>query len=73
MKAFFVAYDCGELYKKSRLKIIKDGYVKSCPKQPAIQIWSLKILEVILYTNGCKNLISKCFDAKFSHQRLVIA
>jgi hypothetical protein len=27
-----LAYDCGELYKKTKLKIIKYGYVKGYPK-----------------------------------------
>jgi hypothetical protein len=46
MKAFFVAYDYGELHKKLELKIMKYGYVKGCPKKPATQIGSLKILGV---------------------------
>jgi hypothetical protein len=32
MKASLVAYDFRELYKKSKLKIVKFGYVKGCPK-----------------------------------------
>jgi hypothetical protein len=32
MKASLVAYDFRELYKKSKLKIVKFGYIKGCPK-----------------------------------------
>jgi hypothetical protein len=32
MKASVVAYDFRELDKKSKLKIVKYGYVKGCPK-----------------------------------------
>jgi hypothetical protein len=32
MKASLVAYDFGELPKKSKMKIVKTGYVKGCPK-----------------------------------------
>jgi hypothetical protein len=32
MKASLVAYDFGELHKKSELKIIKYRYVRGCPK-----------------------------------------
>jgi hypothetical protein len=32
MKASLVAYDFRELYKKSKLKEIKYGYVRGCPK-----------------------------------------
>jgi hypothetical protein len=45
-KASLVAYDFRELHKKSELKIVKSGYVRGCPKQPATQIWSLEILRV---------------------------
>jgi hypothetical protein len=48
MKAFLVAYDVRELQKKLEIKIIKHGYVKGCPKWPAIQIWSLEILGINL-------------------------
>jgi hypothetical protein len=47
MKASLVAYDGRELHKKSKLKIIKHGYVKGCPKRLA-QIGLLKILGVNL-------------------------
>jgi hypothetical protein len=46
MKASFVAYDCRELHKKSKLKTIKIEYIRGCPKWPTIQIWSLEILGV---------------------------
>jgi hypothetical protein len=46
MKTSLVAYDGKELHKKLKLKIVKHGYVKGCPKRPAIQIGSLEILEV---------------------------
>jgi hypothetical protein len=32
MKASLVAYDFRELYKKPKLKIVKFGYIKGCPK-----------------------------------------
>jgi hypothetical protein len=32
MKASLVAYDFGEIHKKSELKIVKFGYVRGCPK-----------------------------------------
>jgi hypothetical protein len=32
MKASLVAYDFGEIHKKSKLKIVKFGYVRGCPK-----------------------------------------
>jgi hypothetical protein len=32
MKASLVAYDFRELYKKSEIKIIISGYIRSCPK-----------------------------------------
>jgi hypothetical protein len=32
MKAFLVAYDFRELHNKSKLKIIRYGYVRGCPK-----------------------------------------
>jgi hypothetical protein len=32
MKASLVAYDFRELHKKSKLKIVKYGYVRGCPK-----------------------------------------
>jgi hypothetical protein len=41
MIASLVAYDFRELHKKLELKIVK--YVSGCPKQPATQIWLLKI------------------------------
>jgi hypothetical protein len=34
MKASLVAYGCEKLYKKSKLKIVKYGYVRGCPKRP---------------------------------------
>jgi hypothetical protein len=46
MKASFVAYDYGELFKNSILIIVKYGYAKGCPKRPATQIGSLEILGV---------------------------
>jgi hypothetical protein len=46
MKAFLVAYDYRELHKKSKLKIIKYGYVRSCSKYSATQIGLLEILGV---------------------------
>jgi hypothetical protein len=42
----FVAYDFRELHKKSKLKIIKYGYVRGYPERSAIQIGLLEILEV---------------------------
>jgi hypothetical protein len=32
MKASLVAYDFRELHNKSKLKIVKYGYVRGCPK-----------------------------------------
>jgi hypothetical protein len=32
MKASLVNYDFRELHKKSKIKIVKYGYVKGCPK-----------------------------------------
>jgi hypothetical protein len=32
MKASLVAYDLRELNKKSKIKIVKYGYVRGCPK-----------------------------------------
>jgi hypothetical protein len=32
MKASLVAYDFREIHKKSKLKIVKFGYVRGCPK-----------------------------------------
>jgi hypothetical protein len=32
MKASLVAYDFRELHKKSKIKIVKYGYVGGCPK-----------------------------------------
>jgi hypothetical protein len=32
MKASLVAYDFRKLFKKSKLKLIKYGYFKACPK-----------------------------------------
>jgi hypothetical protein len=46
MKVSLVAYDGRELYKKHELKTLKYGYVRDCPKSPAIQIGSLEILGV---------------------------
>jgi hypothetical protein len=46
MKASLVAYDRGELYKNSKIKIVKYGYVKNYPKRPVIQIGLLKILGI---------------------------
>jgi hypothetical protein len=46
MKASLVAYDGRELHKMLKLKIEKYGYVRGCPKRPAIQIGSLKILGI---------------------------
>jgi hypothetical protein len=46
MKASLVAYDREELYKKSKLEIVKYRYVRSCPKRPETQIGSLEILGV---------------------------
>jgi hypothetical protein len=46
MKASLVAYDFRELHKKSELKIVKYGYVRECPKRPAIQIGLFKILGI---------------------------
>jgi hypothetical protein len=34
MKASLVAYDFGELYKKTELEIVKHGYVRGCPTRP---------------------------------------
>jgi hypothetical protein len=38
MKASLVAYDYRKLHKKLKLKVVKYGYVTSCPKRPATQI-----------------------------------
>jgi hypothetical protein len=46
MKASLVAYGYRNLHKILELKIIKYGYIKGCPKWPAIQMWSLEILGV---------------------------
>jgi hypothetical protein len=46
MKASLIAYNCGELHKKSKLKMVKYGYVRGYPKRLATQFGSLKILEV---------------------------
>jgi hypothetical protein len=46
MKASLVVYDDRELHKKSKLKIVKYGHIKGCPKRPMNQIGSLKILGV---------------------------
>jgi hypothetical protein len=32
MEASLVAYDFRELYKMSKLKIVKYGYIRACPK-----------------------------------------
>jgi hypothetical protein len=32
MKASLVAYDFRELYKKSKIKVVKYGYARGCPK-----------------------------------------
>jgi hypothetical protein len=32
MKASLVTYDFREIHKNSKLKIIKNGYVRGCPK-----------------------------------------
>jgi hypothetical protein len=44
MKAFVVAYDWRQLHKMSKIKIVEYGYVRGCPKRPAIQIGLLKKL-----------------------------
>jgi hypothetical protein len=44
MKASLVAYEYGELHKKSGLKLVKYGHVRGCPKRPATQVGSLEIL-----------------------------
>jgi hypothetical protein len=44
MRASLVAYDGRELHQKSKIKILKYGYVRGCPKRPANKIGSLKIL-----------------------------
>jgi hypothetical protein len=46
MKASLVAYDSRELKQKSNLKIVKYGYVKGCPRQPATQIWLFEFLGI---------------------------
>jgi hypothetical protein len=46
MKTSVAAYDYRELHKKPKLKIIKHGYDRGCPKRPAIQIGLLEILGV---------------------------
>jgi hypothetical protein len=46
MKASLVAYDFRELHKKSKIKIIKYGYIRGEPKRQATQIGLLKILGI---------------------------
>jgi hypothetical protein len=46
MKASLVVYDFTEIHKKSKLKIVKYGYVIRCPKIPGTELWSLKILRI---------------------------
>jgi hypothetical protein len=46
MKTSLVAYDYRESHNKLELKIIKYGSIRGCPKKPATQIGSLKILGV---------------------------
>jgi hypothetical protein len=60
MKASLVAYDCGELHKKSYLIIVKYGYDRGCPKKPATQIGSLKILGVIEFEVEKKTSFAPC-------------
>jgi hypothetical protein len=48
VKAFLVAYDFEELYRRLELQVIKIKYVKGCPKWQPTQIWLLKILEINL-------------------------
>jgi hypothetical protein len=43
-ESFLVAYDGRELHQKLEIKLVKYGYVRSCPKKPAIHIGSLEIL-----------------------------
>jgi hypothetical protein len=38
LKAFLIAYDIKELYKKVELKPVKAKYVRGCPKWPMTQI-----------------------------------
>jgi hypothetical protein len=46
MKASLVAYDYGELHRKSELKVVKYVYVRGCPKRPKTQSGSLEILGI---------------------------
>jgi hypothetical protein len=48
MKASLVTYDGRELHKNLKIKIIKYGYVKDCPKRPTTQIGLIEILGVKL-------------------------
>jgi hypothetical protein len=53
MKVSLVAYDCGELHKKSKLKKVKYGYVRGCPIRPSTKIGLLEILGV-KFSRLCK-------------------
>jgi hypothetical protein len=54
MKAYLVDYVFGEKQGNSELKIVKYGYIRACPKEPATSIISLEILRVIFFRNWVK-------------------
>jgi hypothetical protein len=47
-----------QLHKILKLKIVKYGYVKSYPKEPATQVWSFKILGL----KSCSKVSSVFFE-----------
>jgi hypothetical protein len=77
MKASLVAYNFGDLHKKSKIKIVKIEYVRGCLEWQSTQIWSLKILgvnvlwianiEAASYFSGCLNLFHQLMNFSKLH------